>query len=163
MWGSVEMGVAAVEDDHYQGMLIAEDLVIIEPVDDELHPIKPDEIAKKLIITNLFNYSLPLIRYVVDDAVAISDVSFSSYKAIKKIVGRTDDWFIYDAIQVHPMVFRHVLGQYAQISEYQVQQTKKGAHIRIIANDDINLAQLKTDLELQHFPKRMTRYSKYSA
>jgi len=146
MWGSVEMGLAAVEDDHYQGLLISEDLIILEPVDDNLNPVAFNQQAKRLIITNLFNYSLPLIRYVVDDAVIISPTEFSSYTHIKQIIGRTDDWFDYGNVRVHPMEFRHILGQYAEISEYQIEQTNVGALIYIIINKDIDIQKLQNDL-----------------
>ncbi len=57
------------------------------------------------------------------------------YRPIKEIKGRADAWFLYrNNVKVHPMVFRGVLGQNHQISEYQVQQTPDGARILAITH-----------------------------
>ncbi len=143
MWGSVEVGVMGVESDEHEGMLLSEDFAIIEAVDDELQSINKPEAAKKLLITNLYNYTLPIIRYEVDDVVHITTSTKSAYRIAKDIKGRTDDWFMYgNDLQIHPMVFRHILGQEPEIIEYQVKQTTTGASIKIIANGEVNCDQI---------------------
>lgn len=143
MWGSVEMGMAGIEDDTHCGLFVSDDLLIIESVDENLQPVKNPADAQKLLITNLFNFTFPLIRYVVDDAVDIKQTAKSSYRIAKDIEGRSDDWFIYNKkLKVHPIVFRNILGQEADITEYQVEQTKNGAIIRLIANPKLNQKKL---------------------
>lgn len=65
----------------------------------------------------------------------------------RTIEGRADDWFCYaHNIQVHPMTFRHVLGQNPNIIEYQVEQTQNGAIIRVVAPKNINRENLQKSL-----------------
>ena len=131
-WGSVEMGAAGIEDDRHQGLILSEDMIVFEPVDAELKPVLNPKDACKLITTNLFNKTLPLIRYVVDDVLEIQHASFTNYQITQTIGGRTDDWFVYpNDIEIHPMVFWHVLGQEANVAEYQVEQTPDGVIVRM--------------------------------
>ena len=49
---------------------INEDWVIVEPVDMENRPVPDGVQAEKILLTNLFNYTQPFIRYEVTDRVA---------------------------------------------------------------------------------------------
>jgi phenylacetate-CoA ligase len=145
-WGSVEMGIAGIEDDQHKGLILSEDMIIFEPVDKNLKLAQNPKEAVKLITTNLFNTTLPLIRYVVDDVVELCHTSFTGYQVTESIGGRTDDWFVYpNGIELHPMVFWHILGQDANVAEYQVEQTNNGVIVRMISyekRDDIPLKNL---------------------
>ncbi|MCR9192044.1 MAG: hypothetical protein NXI01_05220 [Gammaproteobacteria bacterium] len=135
-WGSVEMGIAGIEDDRHQGLILSEDMIVFEPAD------------RKLIITNLFNKALPLIRYVVDDVVEIKKASFTDYQITPTVEGRTNDWFFYDGhVEVHPMIFWNILEQEANIREYQVVQTPKGAQIRVVTFKDLETVRIQEKLE----------------
>ena len=58
----------------------------------------------------------------------IKDDPKYAYRIVENISGRSDDWFVYeDDIRIHPIVFRHILGQEPAISEYQVEQTKSNS------------------------------------
>ena len=47
--------------------------------------------------------------------------------------GRLDDEFVYqDGVRVHPHLFRTVLARRRAITEYQVEQTARGARIRVV-------------------------------
>lgn len=147
-WGSVEMGIAGIEDDRHQGLILSEDMIIFEPVDANLKPVQNPQDAVKLIITNLFNKTLPLIRYVVDDVLALEHVSFTNYQVTQTIGGRTDDWFVYpNNIEIHPMTFWHILGQEANIAEYQVEQIHRGVIVRMTTYKQQNDARLKQTLQ----------------
>lgn len=148
MWGSVEMGMAGIESDKHYGLFISDDLLILESVDDNLKPVSNPANAKKLLVTNLFNLAFPLIRYVVDDTVDIEKTSLSGFRIAKDIEGRADTWFMYtNHIKVHPIVFRSVLGQDPGITDYQVSQTANGAIVRLVLNNEINISNLKIQLE----------------
>ena len=142
-WGSVEIGLAAMETPENTGMVIGEDGVILEVVDNNLKPVKEAKEARKVIATSLINRSFPLIRYVIDDVLEIEQEhnKFPAFRQIKSILGRADDWFNYNRCRVHPMVFRHVLGQIKEIEEYQVTQTENGADILVVSPDKINTEQ----------------------
>jgi len=139
-WGSVEIGLVAIETDDNHGMTIGEDGVILEVVDNDLNPVTDKKDARKVIATSLINKSFPLIRYVIDDVIEVvdTDTAYPAFSEIKSILGRADDWFTYGKCRVHPMVFRHTLGQNKEIEEYQVVQTENGADILIVSSGSIN-------------------------
>jgi phenylacetate-CoA ligase len=143
MWGSVEVGVIGVEDSSHRGMYLAEDYCIIEPVDADMRPANNDT-SKKLLVTNFFRYDIPLIRYVLDDAVIIEeDFEATGYRWVTEIKGRADDWFVYGDINIHPMVYRGVLGQFTGITEYQVRQTEQGADVIAVLNKACELEKIQ--------------------
>ncbi|MCP4178275.1 MAG: phenylacetate--CoA ligase family protein [bacterium] len=142
---STETGPMAVEDETHSGMILAEDYNIFETVNRNFTATdRIDDIAK-LVVTHFPNRVLPLIRYVLDDIVDIGK-NFSNYRVINKLLGRCDDYFTYNDIHLHPICFRHVLGQTSEIIEYQVFQTKKGADILIICNDEPDVLEIKKRL-----------------
>ena len=51
------------------GLHLVDDLVIVEAVDHEGRPVKPGNRSDKLFVTNLFNTTLPLIRYEITDEI----------------------------------------------------------------------------------------------
>ena len=148
-WGSVEIGLVAIETDNVHGMTIGEDGVILEVVDNSLKPVTNKKDARKVIATNLINKSFPLIRYVIDDVIEIQDknTAYPAFREIKSILGRADDWFTYGKCRVHPMIFRHILGQNKEIEEYQVIQTMDGADILIVSSEGIDLEPLRNGIK----------------
>ncbi len=136
-WGSVEIGLVAMETEVSTGMIIGEDGVILEVVDNNLNLVKEPKDARKVVATSLINKSFPLIRYVIDDVIELEEHNtvFPAYREIKSILGRADDWFVYSKCRIHPMAFRHVLGQIKEIEEYQVVKTEHGADILIVSPD----------------------------
>jgi phenylacetate-CoA ligase len=59
-WGTAEGGGTAAACDHCQ-MHLSEDLLIIEPVDDQDRAVAPGRRADKVLLTNLYNHTMPLI------------------------------------------------------------------------------------------------------
>jgi phenylacetate-coenzyme A ligase PaaK-like adenylate-forming protein len=56
-------------------------------------------------------------------------------RRIREIKGRSDAWFVYPTnIRIHPMSLRGILGQDRHVSEYQVQQTLRGARVLAIVH-----------------------------
>lgn len=142
---------------------INEDLVYIELFDKNDQRIeKPHIIGHKMILTNLINRSQPLIRYEMNDMVVLDEPCKcgSSFRTIKKILGRDDDiLYFYDhnnKVQVvYPDLFaRWIITESDQIREFQVTQDTIG-ELRIIIDtlNDYNSDQLKARVlnELSHF------------
>lgn len=132
-WGTSEGGGAGIPCDH-AGSHLSDDLVIVEPVDEDGRPVAPGERSAKIYLTNLFNRALPLIRYEITDEVTLLPEPCpcgSAHRCVGDIQGRLDDVFLYDGLRVHPHVFRSVLGRHAGIVEYQVRQSEDGARIAV--------------------------------
>ena len=108
--------------------------------------MSPGQPGERILVTNLYNPVLPLIRFEVTDEVAIVPGSCPCGSALRRIgdpQGRLDDTFVYpDGTTVHPHVFRDVLGQHPMTVEYQVRQTSGGADIAIVTEGPIDEAAL---------------------
>jgi phenylacetate-CoA ligase len=143
-WGSVEIGCVAVEAGNRSGMIIGEDGVILELVDDSLQHVGESKDATKVVATSLINRSMPIIRYVIEDVLEIEDdnIEFPAYRRIKSILGRADNWFVYENSRIHPMAFRDVMSQVKEIEEYQILQTRDGAAIKLICEDKPEVEQI---------------------
>lgn len=148
LWGTTEVGVTGFEDDEHLGLWIAEDCCLIEAVDENLQPVSQPEETKNLLATSLTNYTFPLIRYVLDDAVPMEELEGRGFRLAKHISGRADRWFVYsDNVKVHPIAFRHVLGQEKNIQEYQVKQTKQGAEVTLVTEGEVSLTAVEQALK----------------
>src|SRR5262245_46262870 len=132
-WGTSEGGVVARGCYRGTGMHLADDLLIIEPVDENGEAVPCGSESAKVYLTNLFNPLLPLIRYEITDQVTFLDgpcACGSAHRRIADIQGRLDDVFRYaSGIVVHPHVFRSVLGRDGRIIEYQVREMLRGADV----------------------------------
>lgn len=84
-YASTESLALGVEPDAREGMLLYDDLNYLEFADGQLY------------LTNLYNYSQPLIRYAISDSMRLAD-NFGTYSAYTHVIlmhGRLDDilWF----------------------------------------------------------------------
>ena len=65
-------GTFAVECQAHDGLHVFEDLFILEPVDHQNRPVPAGEYADKVLLTVLFNYTQPLIRYELTDSICMA-------------------------------------------------------------------------------------------
>jgi phenylacetate-CoA ligase len=151
LWGISEGGTAALGCFRDAGMHLADDLVIVEPVDEHGDPVPPGVRSDRVYVTNLFNLVMPLIRYEITDPVTPIDGACacgSAHRRIADIEGGRDAVFEYpDGLTVHPHVFRSVLTHEAAITEYQVRQTSGGAEILLCAHERVDEQRIARKLE----------------
>jgi len=144
IWAASESGGIAVPCAHARSHL-NEDLLIVEPVDEDGRPVGPGQRAAKVYLTNLYNRALPLIRYeITDEATILTEPCpcGSAHRCVADIQGRLDDVFVYDGRRVHPHVFRSALTRHAGVVEYQVRQTRRGARIALRCGAPVDLERL---------------------
>lgn len=93
-YGSREVGQIASECEAHDGLHISTDRVLIEVVDDEAKSCGPGE-EGRILVTDLDNYGMPLIRYDIGDrGVLAEDLVCSCGRGLPKIQtieGRTLD------------------------------------------------------------------------
>ena len=116
-------------------MHLNEDLAVYEPVDANDRPVPVGTRSAKLLVTNVVNHALPLIRYELNDEVTVLGEANPGPWTGRRIAdpeGRVDGVFAYDGgIEVHLHLFRSALGRRRQVLEYQVRQTPAGAEIAV--------------------------------
>jgi len=139
-FGTTETLIIAAESFANEGLVLDEGKCIIETVDENLNLTDDPEKINKLLVTNLHNYTLPLIRYVIDDIVDIMPPSddMPGCRRLRSIKGRSFNYFIYDNdIKISGYVF-DILDEDRKVSEYQIYQTKHGVSINVICEHSFN-------------------------
>jgi phenylacetate-coenzyme A ligase PaaK-like adenylate-forming protein len=72
-YAATETAGIAAECEQHKGMHLYQDLVIVENVNQHDEPVPPGAYGDKLLVTVLFNYTQPLIRYELNDSVRFSE------------------------------------------------------------------------------------------
>jgi len=125
-YGTFEVGVAACECSEHNGMHLFMDGVFFEFINSEVKPAKPGEMAQ-LIVTDLFNYGFPLIRYQIGDVGVYSGKSCpcgSPLPLMSKLYGRDRDILVDQNGNLKPgylfvEIFNknHIPGQFQVVQE----------------------------------------------
>jgi phenylacetate-CoA ligase len=133
-------------------MHLNDDICIVQPVDKHDRPTVEGVLPEKLYLTNLVNYTMPLIRYESPDQLVFLDKKCQcgcNFQLIEEPQGRPEFDFIYPGnIFVHHLVFVTPILHERNIREYQVWQTSKGADIKTVtvgAIDKRRLIQVVTN------------------
>ena len=125
-------------DRHRRGLHVFEDLYILEVVDSQNRPVAPGQYGDKVLLTVLFNYSQPLIRYELSDRIRMSTKRCScgsAFGLIDDIQGRREEVLRFPShsggsVAVHPMVFYRILDA-TPVSGWQVVQHGDRLHLRL--------------------------------
>jgi phenylacetate-CoA ligase len=128
---------------------LLEDIAVFEFVDAGNRPVAPGQPAAKILVTNVVNKVLPLIRYEISDEVTLLDGPNPGPWTGRRIAnpgGRSDDWFRYDGLSVHPQIFRTLLVRTAGVAEYQVRQTAHGADVDVVTAELCDLTHIAAEV-----------------
>ena len=109
------------------GLHINDDYCVLEPVDEQGHPVPPGTPSAKVLLTNLVNRAQPLIRYELGDSVTVLDEPCPCGAAMPliRVEGRSDDtFFLTDAAgRYHaypPVPFETLFLNVEGLSQYQL-------------------------------------------
>lgn len=110
--------------ERHRGIHYWSDRFIFETIDPAtLAPVPPGE-AGELVVTTLRKQGAPLIRYRTHDITRLIPGTCACgvpFPRHDRIEGRTDDMFIYRAVNIYPSQVDHLLGGIAGIgSEFQI-------------------------------------------
>lgn len=148
-WGCSE-GVFAFPCAAGDAMHLPDDLAIIEPVDREGNVVPPGQPAAKVLLTNLYNKTQPLIRYEITDAMtAVAGICECgcAHRRVTDLAGRTDSYFVYDSgAAVHCIGILSVILGDPDVVELQVTQTPRGADISVAAKGQCDVEGLRRGL-----------------
>lgn len=143
-YGMTEAGILFGADcSFHHGVHVFEDLFIVEVIDENNRAVPDGSPGYKLLFTNLFNYTQPLIRYEISDMITMSTETCPCgrpLRLIAKIEGRSDDIiYLKDLrgrdIPVHPIHFYSIIGVFREIKQYQVVHEEDGLHIGIVLRE----------------------------
>lgn len=144
VWGTSEGGPTGVTCDGGV-MHLSDDLLILEPVDRWGAAVPVGARAANVYLTNLYNGVLPLIRYELNDEITLSGKPCpcgSAHRTMQELTGRLEDDFRYGDLLVHGVLFNAHLERERGVLEYQVQQTRLGADVRVVCTGGVALEPL---------------------
>ena len=105
---------------------INDDWVVVEPVDKDNKPVPDGVQSNKILLTNLYNYTQPFIRYEVTDRVVMHHDSCAcgNPSPWMTLEGRVDDiiTFMEDGkeIKIAPLAIYAVLKEIHEIQRFQI-------------------------------------------
>lgn len=94
LYAASECGCLAASCERRDGLHLAEDLLVVESVDEQHRPVPAGEMGAKTLVTVLANHTLPLIRYELNDRIALEPAPCACgrpYARIRDIGGRQGD------------------------------------------------------------------------
>jgi putative adenylate-forming enzyme len=143
LYASTEVPVIACARPGRPALVIREDHVIVEVVDEENRPLPPGALGHKVLVTNLVNRALPLIRYELSDAVELAEGHGPPglpFRRIARVDGRSDDILRFPGragrgdVVVHPHVLRAAFTAFHQVRQYQLDHDERRLHAVVVLN-----------------------------
>jgi phenylacetate-coenzyme A ligase PaaK-like adenylate-forming protein len=143
LYGASETAFSAVSYPGAAALHLIEDVAVYEPVDQDNQPVPPGTPGAKLLMTNVINQVLPLIRYELADEITILDEPDPNPWTGRRIAAvhtHPVDVFVYSGgVMVHPDSFIPALEQLPDVSTYQIRQTPRGADIVLQTTQQLDL------------------------
>lgn len=143
-YSCTEGGTVACECKNQQ-FHINDDWLLVEPVDRENHPVPDGVLSDKLLLTNLSNFTQPIIRYEITDRIRMhhEPCPCGNPSPWLEIEGRTDDILTFTEsddkeIKVAPLALYAVLKQVHGISRFQlVAHPQNRLELRMVCKDGV--------------------------
>ena len=139
-YASTEAPTIATSSPEHPELEIAEDVVVIEIVDENGLAVPPGRPGAKVLVTNLINYAQPLIRYELTDSVVESPLPNPSgrpWRCLVSVDGRTAD-ILYlpgqhgTTVAVHPSVLSSAVAPIAEVGESAFVHDARGLHAQVV-------------------------------
>ncbi len=139
--GSESLTMAA-QCERHENLHLFTDWHIFEAVDEDLRPVAAGT-PGNLLLTNLYNYTQPLIRYQMHDEVVIDEHPCGCrlpFPTIRNLAGRQEEFLWFDTAEgkrdyLHPIVLVELF--VAGLKKFQVIQTQRNEMLmKVIINGD---------------------------
>ena len=147
LYGSAEFNRLAFQCDRHSGLHMITDGAVIEVIKDGEN-VDYGELGE-IVVTGLYNYAMPLIRYRIGDIGVTTDENCDcgrSWPLIKRIEGRSDDFSILPSGQaISPMNLVNAMDPiYVKgVMQYQIVQEKRDFFlVKVVVNQEFNGEQI---------------------
>jgi phenylacetate-coenzyme A ligase PaaK-like adenylate-forming protein len=136
-------GLVGTSEPGGQVLTFATDMCVAELVSGDHGDVPPGGVAEKVLVTNLHNFTQPLIRYELADRFG-RQADDAAGRLRATVHGRAD-WavFRYGEVVMHTRAFDTELVRDRAITEYQVRQTERGADIAVVVVGPADLVALR--------------------
>jgi len=148
-WGCSE-GTYAFPCGVGEGMHIADDLVILEPVDTQGNIVPYGQPADRVLLTNLYNLEQPLIRYDIADGMTITDTPCPcgcAHRRITSVHGRMDGVFVLQSgVAVPRRELESTLLASPGVADFFVGQLDRGVDVSLVTDGSCDRGRLRGEL-----------------
>ena len=148
-WGCSE-GTYAFPCGVGEGMHIADDLVILEPVDAQGNIVPYGQPADRVLLTNLYNVDQPLIRYDIADGMTITDAPCPcgcAHRRITDVQGRMDGIFeLQGGVAVPRREIEATLLASPGVADFFVGRMDRGVDVSLVTDGSCDSARLRGEL-----------------
>ena len=142
-YSATESGMLAAECERHAGLHVAEDLVIVEVIDEDGHLVPPGTFGARVLVTVLYRYTQPLIRYEISDLVRFLPEPCPCgrpYRLIDNVDGRRDEVLHFPAsngelVAIHPNALRRVV-ETVTLSGWELLLERDGLHLTLAGVPD---------------------------
>jgi phenylacetate-CoA ligase len=129
---------------HPRALELYEDLNVLEPVDDAGRPVPDGTPGAKVLVTNLENRTLPLIRYELADRITVArapNPTGRAYRHLARIDGRTADTLTFPAraggtVAVIPLRLGAPFAALPAVRQFQLVHEPGRLEVRVVLDPD---------------------------
>jgi phenylacetate-coenzyme A ligase PaaK-like adenylate-forming protein len=129
---------------HPRSLELFEDLGVFEVVDEDDRPVPPGTPGSRILLTNLENYTLPLIRYELADRVTVSPApnpGARPYRHLTAIEGRTADTLVFPRrgggeVAILPLRIGAPFARIPAVRQFQIVHEPQRLEIRVVTDAD---------------------------
>jgi len=141
-YSSFESFDIAMECNAHEGFHIAAEDIVVEIVDDAGKPVEPGR-QGRIVVTNLHEYGMPLIRYDTDDESSLLEGACACGRSLPRlstIIGKTGDTFYTPSgKRVSARSFRTAILVELGIRRFQfVQDRLDHVTVKVVPNDSLS-------------------------
>jgi phenylacetate-CoA ligase len=138
-YGSREVMLIGAECDRHEGLHLTAEHLLVEILDDEGHPT-PEGQEGNVVITDLFNYGMPFIRYANGDRAVAGYAMCSCGRGLpllRNLIGRRLDLLQSpDGRRIPGEFFPHLMKDFPAVRRFQVVQEKPDRiQLRLVLKD----------------------------
>jgi phenylacetate-CoA ligase len=135
-YGCREVDTIAAECDEHSGMHICAERLVIEILDEQERPVAPGQ-PGRVVLTDLYSYAMPFIRYDIGDIATLSPETCRCGRGLallSELVGRTSDVLkTPEGAYVSVTALSTILPQIPEVRETQfVQRETDWLQIRVV-------------------------------
>jgi len=147
VYGSTEFNRLAFQCNRHSGLHMITDGAVIEIIKDGEN-VGHGELGE-IVVTGLYNYAMPLIRYRLGDVGATTDESCEcgrNWPLIKRIEGRTSDFVVLPsgrAISPMSLIYAMIPKYVRGVMQYQIIQEERSSFlVKVVVNHEFNRQQI---------------------
>jgi phenylacetate-CoA ligase len=149
-YGSTEAGVIAQECPWTTGLHVVEDLLVLEVVDRNNQPVPDGVPGEKVLMTNLFNRTLPLIRYELSDLVTVAEGPCPCGRSLRRLAsigGRREDLLSLPGrnggrVNMHAVQLEGPLLSIPEVRQFQVSLRNDALQVRLVLRERATVDQV---------------------